>query len=113
MKFSGGGPDQEEMIKKNGGGAISLAVIYYLMSQGSYTEISWKEFVSSYLLRGKVDRLVVVNQKWVKIQLSDGSAGGQTLWFAIGSPDTFERNLENAQMDSNIEPANFVPVIYR
>lgn len=27
--------------------------------------------------------------------------------------DSFERNLENAQMDMNIEPPNFVPVIYK
>ena len=40
-------------------------------------------------------------------------AENQTLWFAIGSPDTFERNLENAQIDSGTEPANFTPVIYR
>lgn len=36
-----------------------------------------------------------------------------TLWFNIGSVDSFERNLENAQTDMNIEPVNFVPVIYR
>ena len=100
-------------MKRIAGGVLAAIALYWLSSQGNYTEISWKEFVSSYLLRGKVDRLIVVNQKWVKIQLSDGSAGGQTLWFAIGSPDTFERNLDNAQMDANIEPANFVPVIYR
>ena len=78
-----------------------------------YREISWKEFVNGYLQRGKVDRLVVVNNKWVRIQLMDGMAENQTLWFAIGSPDTFERNLENAQIDSGTEPANFTPVIYR
>lgn len=27
--------------------------------------------------------------------------------------DSFERNLENSQMEMNIEPANFVPVIYK
>lgn len=35
------------------------------------------------------------------------------MWFTIGSVDSFERNLENAQMDLNIEPVNFVPVIYK
>ena len=93
--------------------AIAVAFMYYLHVQGQYTEISWKDFVNSYLLRSKVDRLVVVNNKWVRIQLTDGSAGSQTLWFAIGSSDTFERNLENAQVDAGIEPANFTPVIYR
>lgn len=27
--------------------------------------------------------------------------------------DSFERNLENAQIELNIEPQNFVPVIYK
>lgn len=35
------------------------------------------------------------------------------LWFNIGSVDSFERNLENAQADLGIEPVNYVPVIYR
>ena len=36
-----------------------------------------------------------------------------TLWFNIGSADTFERNLENAQLEMNIEPQNHVPVVYK
>lgn len=35
------------------------------------------------------------------------------LWFNIGSVDSFERNLENAQADLGVEPINYVPVIYR
>lgn len=35
------------------------------------------------------------------------------LWFTIGSVDSFERNLENAQADLGIEPVNNVPVIYK
>lgn len=35
------------------------------------------------------------------------------LWFNIGSVDSFERNLENAQVEMNVEPPNFVPVIYK
>lgn len=35
------------------------------------------------------------------------------LWFNIGSVDSFERNLETAQMEMNIEPPNYVPVIYK
>ena len=40
-------------------------------------------------------------------------SGPYTYWFSIGSVDTFERNLENAQLDYQIEPSNFVPVIYK
>lgn len=36
-----------------------------------------------------------------------------SLWFNIGSVDSFERNLENAQIELNIESQNFVPVVYK
>lgn len=36
-----------------------------------------------------------------------------TLWFNIGSVDSFERSLENAQVDLNLEPSNFIPVVYK
>lgn len=35
------------------------------------------------------------------------------LWFNIGSVDSFERNLELAQAQMNIDSANFLPVIYK
>ena len=34
-------------------------------------------------------------------------------WFMIGSVDTFERNLEQAQREHEIETSNFIPVVYR
>ena len=58
-----------------------------------------------------MDRLEVVNMKWVKV-ISKVS-GGETNWFTIGSVDTFERNLENAQLDMQIDPVQFVPVTYK
>ena len=36
-----------------------------------------------------------------------------TIWFNIGSVESFERNLENAQLEINIEPSNFVSVVYK
>lgn len=36
-----------------------------------------------------------------------------TLWFNIGSTDTFERNLENAQIELNMGPENYIPVVYK
>jgi AFG3 family protein len=35
------------------------------------------------------------------------------LWFSIGSVETFERNLENAQHELGIEPSRSVPVVYK
>lgn len=81
-----------------------------------YKEIAWKDFVYNYLSRGVVEKLEVVNKKWVRVQLSPGAAvegRGTTIWFNIGSVDSFERNLENAQVEMNTEPQNFIPVIYK
>ncbi|CAG2168441.1 unnamed protein product [Oppiella nova] len=80
-----------------------------------YKEITWKEFVNNYLSRGVVDKLEVVNKKWVRIRFvgGHGGDGANVLWFNIGSVDTFERNLENIQLEMNIEPTNFVPVVYK
>lgn len=57
----------------------------------------------------------MVNKKWVRVRLLPGNAqdASGVLWFNIGSVDSFERNLENAQVEQGVEPVNFVPVIYR
>ena len=68
--------------------------------------------MTEYLGKNRVERLVVVNNKWVRAILKDGSSM-EKLWFAIGSVDTFERNLENAQMEMQMDVSQFVPVIYK
>ena len=90
-------------------GGLAVAYILYMPA---YEEISWKEFVNKHLMTGQVHHLEVVNKKWVRIHTHDGN-NGPYKWFSIGSPEGFERNLENVQMDAQIEPANFVPVLYK
>uniref|UniRef100_A0A2M4BE63 Putative aaa+-type atpase n=1 Tax=Anopheles marajoara TaxID=58244 RepID=A0A2M4BE63_9DIPT len=105
--------DKEKMLIFGALAGIALisAIAYFEMG---YKEIAWREFVNNYLARGVVDKLEVVNKKWVRVRLTPGNAtDSSALWFNIGSVDSFERNLENAQTDMNIEPVNFVPVIYR
>jgi len=87
-----------------------LAAVLYLMSQAGYKEISYKDFLNSYLMSGSVERLEVVNKKWVKVKLSNQS---EVPWFYIGSVDSFERNLETSQVESGLDPRDFVPVIYK
>ncbi len=79
----------------------------------SFREITWKEFVQNYLSKGLVERLTVVNNKWVQVELRDGNPEGQTLWFTIGSVDTFERNLDNAQHDLQFDTSRLIPVLYK
>lgn len=112
--IGGEGGEKEKMMVFGAlaGVALISAIAYFEMG---YKEIAWKEFVNNYLARGIVDKLEVVNKKWVRVRLTAGNTSDSagTLWFNIGSVDSFERNLENAQADMNIEPVNYVPVIYR
>ena len=98
-------------------GGIAL-VLYLAFREMTYQEVTWKEFVHDLLAKGAVERLEVINKKWVRIRLQPDHAarvGAQsnTLWFNIGSIDTFERNLEAVQREMHWEPAQYVPVMYR
>ncbi|UYV81156.1 AFG3L2 [Cordylochernes scorpioides] len=91
------------------------ALGYIAYNEMRYKEITWKDFTSNYLARGIVEKLEVVNKKWVRVRFMPGNQidGNNILWFNIGSVDTFERNLENYQLEMNIESTNFVPVVYK
>jgi len=89
---------------------LGLLVFY----QNHYREITWKDFTTNYLSRGVIEKLEVVNKKWVRLKLIPGTqVDSSVIWFNIGSVEAFERNLENTQLEMNIEPANFVSVIYK
>ncbi|XP_067003473.2 mitochondrial inner membrane m-AAA protease component AFG3L2 [Anabrus simplex] len=113
-KGFGEGGEREKWIIFGMVGTVALLGTLAFYEMG-YTEIAWKEFVNNYLAKGVVEKLEVVNKKWVRVRLTPGNTvdGSSVLWFNIGSVDSFERNLENAQIEMNIEPPNFVPVIYK
>ncbi|KAG7273876.1 hypothetical protein CRUP_025937 [Coryphaenoides rupestris] len=109
---------------------------FYMMRNRS-REVTWKDFVNNCLAKGLVERLEVVNKRYVKVVLTPGTATAElfpgqdltpsrpdkktnffdpdtlsTVWFNIGSVDTFERNLEAAQYELGIEGEARVPVVY-
>ncbi|XP_026325258.1 AFG3-like protein 2 isoform X2 [Hyposmocoma kahamanoa] len=107
------GQDREKWMMIGALGIVTLfgSIAYFELR---YREISWRDFVNLYLNKGAVEKLEVINKKWVRVKLQAGSAvEGKIVWFAIGSVDSFERNLENAQIEMNIDPPNFIPVIYK
>lgn len=85
----------------------------FFFREGS-KEVTWKDFVNNYLAKGVVDRLEVVNKRFVKVMFPPGKSPveGQSVWFNIGSVDTFERNLETAQQELGIEGEKRLPVVY-
>ncbi|XP_077082900.1 mitochondrial inner membrane m-AAA protease component AFG3L2 [Siphateles boraxobius] len=96
------------------GTAFWTAVTYYFFFRDAGREVTWKDFVNGYLAKGVVDRLEVVNKRYVKVIFTPGKTpvDGQYVWFNIGSVDTFERNLETAQLEMGIEGENRLPVVY-
>ncbi|XP_056330635.1 AFG3-like protein 2 [Danio aesculapii] len=106
--------DKEFRMYFLGGTAFWAAMGYYFFIRDGGREVTWKDFVNSYLAKGVVDRLEVVNKRYVKVIFTPGKTpvDGQYVWFNIGSVDTFERNLETAQLELGIEGENRLPVVY-
>ncbi|KAF9172313.1 AAA ATPase afg3 [Mortierella sp. AD011] len=104
--------------------AFTSYVLYKAMSPSEHSrEITWQEFRSTFLDRGLVDRLVVLNRNRVRVYLRHDSPGqipgtlgqssGMTYTFSIGSVDAFERKLEEAQVELGIPGSERIPVSYR
>lgn len=115
FSFGKGPGDESNKWTTYGMMAAFCLLVYLAWNEMRYKEITWKEFISNYLARGIVEKLEVVNKKWVRVRFTPGNQveASSVLWFNIGSVDTFERNLENIQLEMNIEPTNFVPVVYK
>ncbi|XP_062260174.1 AFG3-like protein 2 [Platichthys flesus] len=105
--------DKEFRLYFLSGVAFWTTVTYYFLFRDGGREVTWKDFVNNYLSKGAVERLEVVNKRYVKVIFPAGktSVDGY-IWFNIGSVDTFERNLETAQYELGIEGENRLPVVY-
>jgi AFG3 family protein len=101
----------------------SFAIYYYLSNSSSPSrEITWQEFRNAFLDKGLVDKLVVVNQSTVRVQLHSNAtgimypsapAGGGEYHFTIGSVEAFERKLDDAQKELGIPSHERIPVSYK
>lgn len=146
LRSSGDAPDWQKGSVVVG----TILLLYLIARQASYKEISWKEFYSDYLGRGnvciyillsylifysilqnikltyKVQRLEVVDKKWVRVVTSIPSTvslkfsaqkqrflSQYTYFFNIGSVESFERSLAAAQRFLGIEAEKQVPVLYK
>ncbi|KAG1466926.1 hypothetical protein G6F46_000918 [Rhizopus delemar] len=101
------------------GTAFGTWVMWKLTSPSdSSKEITWQGFRSQLLDKGLVDKLVVLNKNRVRVYLRSeastlGVNGNQTFVFTIGSPDSFEMKLEEAQNELGIPSNERIPVAYR
>lgn len=74
-------------------------------------EVSWKTFRTEALAARKVSKIEVVNGQVANVYFRDDLFRPR-IRFNIGSIETFERKLEQAQEDLGIEPRDYVPVVY-
>lgn len=121
-KGSGGGRGNDKDGDKSGRSIPPLVgyiiaanvalILYFLYDSSGYQEITWKDFTWQ-LGSNAVEKLEVVNNKWVRVVRAAGNQDGKNLWFSIGSVDTLERNLEAIQREMDRDPQEMVPVIYK
>merc|ERR1719506_573107 len=111
-------------------GLGTLGLMSLVGSMGeSHREINWIEFKYQLLGEKKVDRLEVVNGTRVNVYLNMSNslglgmgggvtppANGQSIspyYFTIGSTESFERKLQEANAEFEIPPRESVPVQYK
>ena len=60
-----------------------------------------------------MERLEVVDKKWVRIVGPTAQSGGKVCYFNIGSVDSFERSLAQAQHHLGVPAESQIPVLYK
>lgn len=86
-------------------------------------EITWQEFRANFFDKGLVEKLTVINHAVVKVDLhrdalarvypdSPALQPNFHYYFGIGSVDTFERRLDEAQNELGIPNSERIPVAY-
>ena len=81
-------------------------------------EITWQTFRSSLLEKGVVDSVNVINHTQARVHLRPeavtlGVHPQQIYSFNIGSVESFERHMEEAQKELGIPGSEHIPVAYR
>ncbi|KAL4923651.1 ATP-dependent metallopeptidase FtsH/Yme1/Tma family protein [Aspergillus undulatus] len=96
---------------------ISSFVAYYLY-RGVFPaedskEITWQEFRKNFFDKGLVERLTVLNNNRVRVELRHDQGVSQPhYYFSIGSVESFERRIDEAQQELGIPSSERIPVQY-
>ena len=104
--------------------AFVAYLLYRLMVPGENSrEITWQEFRTTFLDKGLVEKIVVLNQSKARVHLhreavaamypdSPAAHGNFYYYFTIGSVEAFERKIDEAQNELNIPSSERIPVAY-
>ncbi|KAJ4167915.1 AAA ATPase afg3 [Fusarium falciforme] len=100
---------------------VTVWIAELLANPFSEKEITWQEMRKAFLDKGLVQKLVVINGSQVRVELhptatgatgENGQPARKTYVFSIGSVESFERKLEEAQDQLGIPPSERIPVSY-
>ena len=108
---------------------IAAAFVGYLLYRTvvpgeNAKDITFQEFKATFLDKGLVDKLTVINGQRVRVDLHREATGSVypespaqhpnfRYYFSIGSVESFERQLEDAQNELGIPSSERIPVTYR
>ena len=123
-----GGQKTPAEIKIDGSTFLIAAFTAYLFyrlvipSENS-REITWQEFRTTFLDKGLVEKLTVINQTRVRVDVhreataqmhpeSPAIHDNFHYYFTIGSVEAFERKLDDSQRELNIPSSERIPVAY-
>ncbi|KYK56972.1 matrix AAA protease MAP-1 [Drechmeria coniospora] len=98
---------------------VSLWAFELLSKPFSEKEITWQEMRKAFLDKGLVQKLVVINGNQVRVELhpdaseaTSENGSRRTYLFSIGSVESFEKKLEEAQDQLGIPQSERIPVSY-
>lgn len=129
-KGSKGQPNFQKQIELNldWNTVVVSAFVAYLLYRFTVPgensrEITWQEFRTTFLDKGLVEKIVVMNQSRAKVYLHreavaqmypDSPAVHQNFfyYFTIGSVEAFERKMDEAQDELGIPKTERIPVAY-
>lgn len=91
------------------GSSLVLTLLWQSYRGMGGQEMSWQEFRAQYLDKHLVEKIVLVNRTHGRALLKEGY-NPRLIEFSVGSVDTFDRSLDEAQ--AGVPDEQRVPVIY-
>merc|ERR1719335_1445443 len=77
--------------------------------------VTFQEMLNNFLLRGQVERLVVVNKQYCRVHIrpdAPSPQAGQVYIIQLGSPDQFEGKVESVQKELGVPVQEYIPIQY-
>lgn len=122
------GPDHQFDIKLDANTILVSSFLAYMtyriiMPSENSREITWQEFRNTFLDKGLVEKVTVVNGSRAKVSLHREAVAAMYpdspavhanfyYYFTLGSVEAFERKLDDAQSELEIPSSERIPVAY-